>query len=298
MRRSSCRLAAVILAALAALIVPTAAPGPLPTAHARAAVHVMPTRLRAGAIHGSLPITFHGGAVMTGHVNVYVVWYGTWPATSVRRTVIADFVRSLPSPYWAINRTFPSGSGAMVANDISLAGQTDDIYSLGAGQLTDIQIEQIVVQAIRAKALPKDSHGVYLVLTSADVGKVGFLTQYCGWHSSDTVDGSVIKFAFIGDPTGADPRLCGLPGGSPNGDKGADAMVSVIAHELDEAVTDPTLHGWYASDGEENADRCAFQYGATYAVGNQVANMKLGTRDYLIQANWVNGRSPHCGLSA
>ncbi len=27
------------------------------------------------------------------------------------------------------------------------------------------------------------------------------------------------------------------------------------------------------------------------------ANMKLGTHDYLIQPNWVNSASPHCGLT-
>lgn len=40
----------------------------------------------------------------------------------------------------------------------------------------------------------------------------------------------------------------------PNGNDGADGMVSVIAHELAETVSDPVSGWWRDSDGEENAD--------------------------------------------
>jgi hypothetical protein len=49
-------------------------------------------------------------------------------------------------------------------------------------------------------ALPKDTNGVYFVLTSADVNETsGFRTQYCGWHARGTIAGSDIKYAFIGN---------------------------------------------------------------------------------------------------
>lgn len=41
----------------------------------------------------------------------------------------------------------------------------------------------------------------------------------------------------------------------PNGPSGADGTVSVLAHELTEAVTDPTLTGWFDSGGMENGDK-------------------------------------------
>jgi hypothetical protein len=145
--------------------------------------------------------------------------------------------------------------------------------------------------------VPRDSHGVYLVLTTSAVTKVGFLTEYCGWHSYAHIGGSLLKFAFIGDPTG--PRLggCGLRSGTPNGDPGADSMVSTIVHELSETVTDPTFRGWRTDRGEENADRCAFVYGATRRTAKGTANVRLGSRDYLVQTNWVNSTNPHCGLT-
>ncbi|CAB4363529.1 MAG: hypothetical protein F2681_06175 [Actinobacteria bacterium] len=294
MRRSHRFLTA--LAVSSAVLVPTAGVG---HAQRRLPIHTMPTRAAAPAHLSAAQsvMKYYGGAVMTGHVNVYVVWYGNWPTASSRRKILTDFLQHVPSPYWAINQTYPNAAGKTVANDISLAGQTDDRYSVGARQLTDDQIASVVSKAVHSKVLPKDTHGVYLVLTSADVTKAGFLTQYCGWHSYDTIEGSTLKFSFIGDPSGPKVRLCSAANGSPNRDPGADAMASTIAHELDEAVTDPTMRGWHTTTGEENADRCAWQFGAVRSVAGQPTNMTLGSRNYLIQANWVNSSKPHCGLS-
>ena len=75
-------------------------------------------------------------------------------------------------------------------------------------------------------------------------------------------------------------------------------MASTIAHELEEAVTDPDLNAWYDHKGEENADKCAWTFGTAYRVSNgAAANMRLGNRDYLIQQNWVNASGGYCALS-
>ena len=68
-----------------------------------------------------------------------------------------------------------------------------------------------------------------------------------------------------------------------NGVSGADGMASIIAHELEEAVTDPDLNAWYDSRGYENADKCAWTFGSTAIAPNGSAyNMTLGLRNYLI----------------
>jgi hypothetical protein len=69
-----------------------------------------------------------------------------------------------------------------------------------------------------------------------------------------------------------------------------------------EAVTDPTFEGWYlGSTGGENADLCAWMFGAypgeLYQLSNGTyANMRLGRRDYLLQLNWVNQGAGFCAL--
>ena len=74
-------------------------------------------------------------------------------------------------------------------------------------------------------------------------------------------------------------------------------MASIIAHELEEAASDPDLNAWYDTSGAENADKCAWTFGSTYSSGGALANIHLGTRDYLIQQNWVNASGGYCAMS-
>jgi len=83
----------------------------------------------------------------------------------------------------------------------------------------------------------------------------------------------------------------------PNGDAQADAMASVLAHELEEAATDPELSAWWDSTGAENADKCAWTFGTTYTAGGAQANMTIGPRNFLIQRNWVNAGGGYCATS-
>lgn len=147
----------------------------------------------------------------------------------------------------------------------------------------------------------RDHHNpnaVYFVLTTADVtASSGFCTQYCGWHTHATIAGTDTKYFFIGNPDRC-PSSCAAQTTSPNGNAGADGMASIIAHELEEAASDPDLNAWYDRRGYENADKCAWTFGTEYAAGNgSRANMKLGTRDYLIQQNWVNASGGFCAKS-
>src|SRR5262249_39939970 len=87
-------------------------------------------------------------------------------------------------------------------------------------------------------------------------------------------------------------------GNSPNGSPGADGMVSVIAHELEESTSDPQLNAWYDSSLYENADKCAWTFGATFTSSNgAIANMMLNGREYLVQQNWVNSGAGSCAVT-
>ncbi len=75
-------------------------------------------------------------------------------------------------------------------------------------------------------------------------------------------------------------------------------MASVMAHELEETVTDPDLNAWYDNKGAENADKCAWIFGATSAANNgSKYNVMLGGKQYLIQQNWVNASGGYCSIS-
>jgi hypothetical protein len=233
-------------------------------------------------------IAYHGGPVMLGTTNVYYIWYGDW-AGNTAPAILENLATDLGgSPYWNINTTYSDGSGAHVSNSVAFGGSTAVSYPNGAA-LSDAAIQNVVASAISSGSLPKDTNGVYFVLTSSDVTATsGFCTQYCGWHTHATIGGSDIKYSFVGNPDRC-PSACAAQTTGPNGNAGADGMASIIAHELEESATDPDLNAWYDNVGNENADKCAWTFGAEYLAANGArANMTLGGRDFLIQRNWLN----------
>lgn len=52
-----------------------------------------------------------------------------------------------------------------------------------------------------------------------------------------------LLFLLAGNPARC-PANCAAQTTSPNGDTGTDGMISIMAHELTEAATDPLLNAW------------------------------------------------------
>jgi hypothetical protein len=228
---------------------------------------------------------------------MYYIWYGNWSGNTAG-TILNNLASSIGgSPYFNINTTYYNGSSVHVTNSVTNVGSTNDNYSFGTA-LSDSNIQSIVANAINGGFLPKDTNGVYFVLTSADVNETsGFCTQYCGWHTHGTISGSDIKYSFVGNPDRC-PSACEAQTTSPNSNAGADGMASIIAHELEEAVTDPDLNAWYDTRGRENADKCAWTFGTTSTASNgSQYNVTLGGTKYLIQQNWVNASGGFCAMS-
>ena len=249
-------------------------------------------------------INYHGGPVMSGNpVNVYFIWYGNWingPKPSDSQATV-NLINALfggsggigNSGYFKINTTY-GDSTHNVSGNISVAGSTTDSYSQGK-RLRDSGVKAVVSNAISSGRLPNSTNGVYFVLTSSDVRETsGFCSQYCGWHTHATILSSDIKYAFVGNPDRC-PSACEMQTVSPNGDSGADGMASIMAHESEEAATDPDLNAWYDTSGQENADKCAWKFGPTTgSIGNGAYNEVFGTHHWLIQMNWENSRGGGC----
>jgi Phosphate-induced protein 1 conserved region len=253
---------------------------------------------------GGNGIIYHGGPVMHANpVNVYFIWYGNWtsgPKASDRQITVSlldalfGTTRGIGgSSYFKINTTYGDTIGPASAN-IALLASTANDYSRGK-QLADSDIQAIVSTAISSRALPKDANGLYFVLTSSDVMETsGFCTKYCGWHTSNLIGGTDIRYAFVGNPDHC-PSACEMQAASPNGDSGADGMASIMAHEASEAVTDPDLNAWYDSAGNESADKCAWKFGPVTGVfGHGAYNQTFGTYNWLIQMEWENSRGGGC----
>lgn len=249
-------------------------------------------------------ISYHGGPVMTnGTVNIYYIWYGNWnngPAASDSQgsvTLLNAFMGNTGlnnSGYEGINTTYTDGSGTHVSGGLVLAASSTDSYSQGTA-LSDSGVQAVVANAISGGKLPNDSNGLYFVLTSSDVNETsGFCTRYCGWHTHGSIAGADIKYSFVGNPDRC-PSACEAQTTSPNSNSGADGMASIMAHESEEAISDPDLNAWYDQLGNENADKCAWKFGPLQTATNGSAyNQTLGGFKWLIQMNWANASGGGC----
>ena len=250
-------------------------------------------------------IEYHNGTVMLGPHNIYFIWYGNWNGNSAT-TILPAFISGLNgSAYFNTNTLYGDNTGN-IANAISMAGQIFDNYSQGAA-LGTTGVRAVVAKALQSGALPLDTNGIYVVLTSADVTEGQFCAQnlngYCGYHNSSIFTSTDIKFGFVGDPASQCPSTaafrCSIQSPTPNSNEGADAMASVLAHEINETVTDPDGLGWYHIDRTgEVGDLCNFKFGlATFTAPNgSLANITLGGRNFYIQENWINASGGFCGM--
>jgi hypothetical protein len=261
--------------------------GPTVVPHGVNKVEGQPTK---GGTTALSAITYHKGPVM-GAPTPYLIWYGNWNQTNgtdnpAGQQIVRDFLFGLSnSPYFQINTTYKGPTGVINSSTIK------ETTVAGSGTLSDSGVATIVQNAINGGKLPKDANGVYFVLTSSDINKSGFCSQYCGWHTSGTLTGTSIKYSFVGNAARC-PTSCAAQTVGPNGNAGVDGMISVVAHELEEATTDPQLNAWYDSSGAENADKCAWTFGQaqTLQANGSYSNMSLptatgGSRNYLVQRN-------------
>jgi len=241
-------------------------------------------------------IYYHGGPVMGGKVNLYFIWYGNFvnggaaSDSLTTQALLEDLFGAGGlggSPYARINTTY-SDRTHIVTGNFALKESANDYYSRGKN-LNDASITYIVASAINSRVLPRDTNGVYFVLTSSDVSESsGFCSRYCGWHNHAAIGGSDIKIAFVGNPDRC-PNACEEQTISPNFDSGADGMASVMAHEVVESTNDFGLNAWYDTSGNESADKCAWKWGPVIGrLGYGAYNMTVAGHHWLIPMNWEN----------
>lgn len=270
-----------------------------------------------GSTKTSSKIQYHNGPVRTGVRTVYFIFYGCWgtcgPIVGDDATpyILTDFVSTIGNtPYMRINSTYTDGAGQPATGALVFAGMVFDAsYSRGvpSGDLTVGDIEGLISDQVSTFRLPQDPNGIYVVAASADLASTA--TGFCSpgtppFHNNAEINGTRLDYIFLGNPNRCQ-TVAGAPyfapGGTglttPNGSFSGDAMATNLAHALNGLLTDPLGNGWYDRYGLENADKCALTFGQTYATANGArANIHLGSRDFLLEQNWINDRKARCGM--
>jgi Phosphate-induced protein 1 conserved region len=265
---------------------------------------------------GGSQIVYHGGPVLLT-TNVAAVYWaasqiynngptpGTSGAGSSDASLVGFFLSHLGgSPYFNINTTYYDGSGTHISNVVKYTQYWANNTNAPSGtqSVSDAQMLAMLQSGFASGALSYDASTVYAIFTSGQVNLGGgFGSSYCAYHNygSVMVNGTPRTVLYAAMPYNYTyPSACTSGFAAANGatDPGADYEVNTLAHEIEEATTDPNLNAWFDRRGFENADKCAWTWGTTFTTSSGgVANVQVGGMNFLVQRNWL--RTGGCAQS-
>ena len=295
----------------------SAAP-PSPANPAGQILGVIPAHGRtvSGGSNSGGNLTYHNGQVM--HANTVRAIYWVPPGYSVSanyRSLIDGFFGNVARASGEATNVYYSDTqyrdlSGPIGYNSQFAGSVVDTNPFPASGcrdgytavcLTDAQLQTEISQVIKANAANGWSTGlsnIYFVFTPKNVGSCAgsecSYSSFCAYHSQIGSGPTATLYANMPYAAFA-PAACGS-GQSPNGDD-ADSTINVTSHEHNEAITDPLGTAWYDKRGQEDGDKCAWNFGHTLgATASGSYNQAIGTGVYYLQQEWSN-RSSGCVLT-
>ena len=237
-------------------------------------------------------ISYHGGPVMTGtveHLLHLVRQLGRQqrddhPARLHRRTSAARRTSTSTPPT-------TTASGTHVSGAITYAGATDDAYSHGTVAHRRADPGESSPTRSAATQLPNDTNGIYFVLTSTDVNATsGFCTPVLRLaHDGRRSKGKDVKYSFVGNPDRCPTSCADADRPAPTATPAPTAWPHHRARDARRRSATPTsTPGTTGAATRTPTSAPGPSAPSTTASNGSKYNITLGTRNYLIQQNWVN----------
>jgi Phosphate-induced protein 1 conserved region len=215
------------------------------------------------------------------------------------------------TPFYNILSQYYDDQGGPVRNAVTLGGSYVDTQPYPqAGTVSDPLLDGDIVHEINRVLDAKngawitdDDHMVF-VFTGYNVQECSGLTSvdgctfthnaeadFCAYHSNSFNNNLIYAYIPVVDGCLDTPTFL-----TPNHDQIADAIISIVSHEQFEAVSNPTLGGWFdgTSFEGEMGDKCVRIYGP---IGDGGGNVALANgHHYLVQEEW-SLRDQRCVLA-
>jgi len=194
----------------------------------------------------------HGGPVAAS-TRTFALWWGDAHAFAAdSRPVLEDLLTGLGgSAYLGIATQYLRG--AQVAS--SFGGSLFDPSAPPADDPSPGVIVQAACAALEKNGIAQRPGDLVFVNTSNFPKFASGVRSYCAWHYWGQCRAGEILVAYVPNAAGTDcdarRDFCGT-GFSPS----TTSRVTLAAHELMEAITDPFVTAWYMGATREIADKC------------------------------------------
>jgi hypothetical protein len=257
---------------------------------------------------GGSNLAYHGGTVLHTNTAYAIYWIpGGYSVSSGYQTVVNRFFGDVAADSGKTSNVYYSDTqysdgGGKIAYSSTFGGSYVDTNPLPASGcsdpytavcLSDGQLQAEIVNAVRAAGWTPGSTSIFFLFTANGIGSCYSGSQcafsyYCAYHSSFTAGGAT--YVYANQPY-ADtvPAACDA-GQHPNGDD-ADATINVTSHEHNEAITDWQGNAWYDRRGQENGDKCAWNFGTVSGPSGAQYNQTINGNHYFLQQEWSNAHS-------
>lgn len=261
------------------------------------------------------PLTYHGGPVMLTNTTYAIFWLPPGATVSANYQSLIDryfgdvaAASGATTNVYATDVQYYQGAAQThIAYSSTFGGDyvdttpipTDCSYRLKVtGCVTDGDIQAAVLRAIKAKGWTPGPTSAFFVFTPKNVGSCYLTycayTYYCAYHSNFyDAHGDDVLYANMPYP---DSSGVGAPGAcdsgqQPNGDW-ADEAINLVSHEHNESITDPNGDAWYDRSGNEDGDKCAWNFGTPLgSTSTGEYNQVINGHDYYLQQEWSNASS-------
>lgn len=215
------------------------------------------------------------------------------------------------TPFYNILTQYYDNQGGPVRNVVTLGGSFVDTQpypkaATASDPLLDGDIVHEIDRVLDAKngAWVTDDEHMVFIFTGLNVQECSGQTandgctfthnaeaDFCAYHSNSFFNNLIYAYIPVVDGCLDTPTFQ-----TPNHDQIADAIISIVSHEQFEAVSNPTLGGWFDGTGFEGemADKCVRDYGP---IADADGNVTLANgHHYLVQEEW-SLRDQTCVLS-